>query len=88
MCHALFSDFSQLRSELGVTSSNIAPGCLQKYAVPVILNVFFWCIGNAEEKPSGGVPQGTGSSSQTQKELEPHPVKGGWCITDYLTYDW
>ena len=18
----------------------------------------------------------------------PHPVKGGWCITDYLTYDW
>lgn len=22
------------------------------------------------------------------KPLRPHPTKGGWCITDYLTYDW
>ncbi len=22
------------------------------------------------------------------KQLPPHPIKGGWCIAEYLTYDW
>ena len=26
--------------------------------------------------------------SKTSNELKSHPVKGGWCITEYLTYDW
>ena len=72
-----------------VLSTDIFPGCLQKYAVPVMLNVIFCCIGNAGEKPSGGVLRGAGMGSSSQaQELVPHPVKGGWCISDYLTYDW
>ena len=23
-----------------------------------------------------------------ESNMKPHPHKGGWCITDYLTYDW
>ena len=39
--------------------------------------------GNPAHPQGEMVPGGT-----TVSKLSPHPIKGGWCITDYLTYDW
>ncbi|KAL5482136.1 hypothetical protein EMCRGX_G022425 [Ephydatia muelleri] len=38
--------------------------------------------GNPAHPQGEMVPGGT-----TVSKLSPHPIKGGWCITDYLTYD-
>lgn len=37
-------------------------------------------------------PSSSSSSSSSRlfisDDTKPHPFKGGWCINDYLTYDW
>lgn len=35
------------------------------------------------EQPTSGL-----AVSKSSTELKSHPIKGGWCITEYLTYDW
>ena len=31
---------------------------------------------------------GSSASTFVSKDTKPHPLKGGWMIQDYLTYDW
>ena len=39
--------------------------------------------GRKSEKAETGQPAGIIGPG-----MRPHPLKGGWIITDYLTYDW
>jgi hypothetical protein len=45
-----------------------------------------YCTAEEEGETQSSLPQS--SSSPQGRGKKPHPIKGGWCITDYLTYDW